>query len=204
MNDGIGSAARPLILASQSPRRREILEKLGMTFTVCPAESEVGIDSALPLCEAVKAVARAKAEEVAATHPGRAVLGADTVVAIGETVLGKPRDEADAKAMLRALSGRDHRVVTAVWVVDEAGVGRGFASDNRVTFAPLSDEEIAAYVATGEPMDKAGAYGIQGIGGRFITGIHGDFYAVMGLPCGELWQFLKQWDEKSKKSDENL
>lgn len=192
MNDVIGSAARPLILASQSPRRREILEKLGVTFTVCPAKSEVAIDSSLPLCEAVKAVARAKAEEVAAEHPGKAVLGADTVVAIGETVLGKPRDEADAKRMLRALSGNEHRVVTAVWLMDESGAGRGFASDNRVTFAPLSDEDIDEYVATGEPMDKAGAYGIQGIGGRYITRIHGDFYAVMGLPCGELWQFLHQ------------
>ena len=192
MNEKIGSAARPLILASQSPRRKEILEKLGVTFTVCPAKSEVAIDGRLPLCEAVKAVARAKAEEVAAENPGKAVLGADTVVAIGETVLGKPRDEADAKAMLRALSGREHRVVTAVWVVDETGRGQGFASDNRVTFLPLSEEDIDEYVATGEPMDKAGAYGIQGIGGRYIAGICGDFYAVMGLPCGELRQFLHQ------------
>ena len=192
MNESLGSAARPLILASQSPRRREILEKLGVTFSVCPAKSEVAIDSALPLCEAVKAVARAKAEEVAAENPGCAVLGADTVVALGETVLGKPRDEAEAKAMLKLLSGNDHRVVTAVWVVDETGAGHGFASDNRVTFAPLSDEDIDGYVKTGEPMDKAGAYGIQGIGGRFITTISGDFYAIMGLPCGELRLFLRE------------
>ena len=191
MNEMLGSAARPLILASQSPRRKEILEKLGVAFTVCPATSEVGIDPTVSLCEAVTAVARAKAEEVAASHPAKAVLGADTVVALGETVLGKPRDEAEAKAMLRALSGREHRVVTAVWVVDETGRGQGFASDNRVTFAPLSEEEIAQYVATGEPLDKAGAYGIQGIGGRFITRLCGDFYAVMGLPCGELRLFLR-------------
>lgn len=192
MNESLGSAARPLILASQSPRRREILEKLGLTFSVCPAKSEVAIDASLPLCEAVKAVARAKAEEVAAANPGCAVLGADTVVALGETVLGKPRDEAEAKEMLKLLSGNDHRVVTAVWVVDETGAGRGFASDNRVTFAPLSDEDIDGYVKTGEPMDKAGAYGIQGIGGRFITKISGDFYAIMGLPCGELRLFLRE------------
>ncbi len=192
MNEKIGSAARPLILASQSPRRREILEKMGVTFTVCPAKSEVAIDSRLPLCEAVKAVARAKAEEIAAENPGKAVLGADTVVAIEETVLGKPQDETEAKKMLRALSGREHRVVTAVWVVDETGRGQGFASDNRVTFAPLSDEDIDEYVATGEPLDKAGAYGIQGVGGRYILGMCGDFYAVMGLPCGELRQFLQE------------
>ena len=192
MNEKIGSAARPLILASQSPRRKEILEKLGLTFSVCPAKSEVAIDGSLPLCEAVKAVARAKAEEIAAENPGKAVLGADTVVAIGETVLGKPRDEADAEAMLRALSGREHRVVTAVWVVDETGRGHGFASDNRVTFAPLSDKDIDEYVATGEPMDKAGAYGIQGIGGQYITEISGDFYAIMGLPCGKLRLFLRE------------
>lgn len=197
MNDRLGSAARPLILASQSPRRREILEKLGVTFTVCPAKSEVAIDPNLPLCDAVTAVARAKAEEIAAANPGCAVLGADTVVAIGETVLGKPKDETDAKRMLRALSGNEHRVVTAVWLVEESGEGRGFASDNRVTFATLSDEEIDAYVATGEPMDKAGAYGIQGFGGRYITRLCGDFYAVMGLPCGELWQFLKKSCENS-------
>lgn len=192
MNDTIGSVARPLILASQSPRRREILEKLGVTFTVCPAQNEVEINKMLPLCEAVKAVARAKAEEIAAENPGRAVIGADTVVALGETVLGKPCDEADAKRMLSALSGREHRVVTAVWAVDEAGVGHGFASDNRVTFAPLSEAEIDDYVKTGEPMDKAGAYGIQGIGGRFITKISGDFYAIMGLPMGELRCFLRE------------
>ena len=192
MSEKIGSEARPLILASQSPRRREILEKLGVCFSVCPAENEAEIDTSIPLCDAVKAVARAKAEEIAAAHPGRAVLGADTVVALGETVLGKPKDEADAKRMLRALSGNEHRVVTAVWLCDETGAGRGFASDNRVTFAPLSEEDIDEYVATGEPLDKAGAYGIQGIGGRYITGLCGDFYAVMGLPAGELWRFLRE------------
>ncbi len=192
MSEIIGSENRPLILASQSPRRKEILEKLGVTFTVIPAQSEAKIDPNLPLCEAIKAVARAKAEEIYAKNPGCAVLGADTVVAIGETVLGKPHDEEEAKRMLCALSGKEHRVVTAVWVVDESGNGRGFASDNRVTFAPLSKADIDEYVATGEPMDKAGAYGIQGLGGRYITRLYGDFYAVMGLPAGELWQFLRQ------------
>ncbi len=192
MNESIGSRSRPLILASGSPRRREILEKLGVAFSVCPAKTEAGIDGALPLCEAVTAVARAKAEEVAAEHPGRAVLGADTVVALGETVLGKPRDAEDAARMLALLSGKEHRVVTAVWVIDEAGHGQGFASDNRVTFAPLSEADIAEYVATGEPLDKAGAYGIQGVGGRYITRLCGDFYAVMGLPTGDLWRFLRE------------
>lgn len=181
---------KPIILASQSPRRREICAQLGIPFTVCPAQSEAPFDPTLSPQEAVKVIARSKAEEIAATHPGEVVLGSDTVVAIDGVILGKPKTEADAAAMLRSLSGRTHQVLTGVWVVDEDGNGDGFTSVASVKFADMSDADIAAYIATGEPMDKAGAYGVQGIGARYIEGIMGDFYTVMGLPAST-WRFLQ-------------
>lgn len=188
---------RPFILASASPRRREICEKLGLPFSVEPAAAEVPLDPALPLAEGVLKIARSKADAVFALHPTEAVLGADTVVAVdsdeGTTVLGKPTDPADAARMLCLLSGRTHRVLTAVWLCTP-GRCDGFVSENRVTFSPMSDEDIAAYVASGEPLDKAGAYGVQGLGARYVRKIEGDFFAVMGLPAADLWTFLNSFD----------
>lgn len=185
---------RPLILASGSPRRREILTLLDLPFEVFPAAGEPSVDSSLPLNEAVRRVARAKAEEVAARHPGRVVLGADTVVALGGQVMGKPADEAEARAMLRRLCGRTHEVLTGVWICHPGWTdgGAGFTDTARVEFFPADEEEIAWYAATGEPLDKAGAYGIQGRGLRFVKGIAGDFYTVMGLPGGRLLRFLRE------------
>ena len=184
---------RPIILASASPRRREICEKLGLTFSVEPAAAEVPLDPALPLADGVLAIARSKAESVFALHPTEPVLGADTVVAVdtddGVAVLGKPADPADAARMLRLLSGRTHRVLTAVWLCSPERCD-GFVSENRVTFAPLSDADVAEYVASGEPLDKAGSYGVQGLGARYVQRIEGDFFAVMGLPAADLWRFL--------------
>ncbi len=182
---------KDIILASASPRRREICELLGLTFTVLPAQTELSPDPALSVEDAIVQVARGKAEEIAALHPAQAVLGADTAVVLDGTVLGKPADRDDAKRMLRALSGRTHRVVTGVWLCD-GGQGDGFADVAEVTFLPLTDDEIDGYVATGEPLDKAGAYGIQGYGARFIEKLNGDFYTVMGLPSGRLYRFLKE------------
>ena len=183
------------ILASASPRRQELLTKLGIPFVVEPARQEPPVDSALPPEQAVLAVARAKAEEVACRHPDSVVLGADTAVILpeqgGEAALGKPRDAAQAAEMLRRLSGRSHRVLTAVWLCTAAG-GDGFCDAAAVSFYPMTEAEIAAYVATGEPMDKAGAYAIQGAGMRFIRGIEGDFYTVMGLPAARLWHFAAE------------
>lgn len=181
---------QPIILASASPRRREILKLLDLPFEVIPAEAESSIDPSLPLEEAVMLVARGKAEEIAASHPDRVVVGADTVVAIDGKVLGKPRDRQQAQEMLKTLQGREHEVFTGVWVCgpDE---GKGFTDRAKVEFYPLTDAEIDDYIATGEPMDKAGAYGIQGIGLRNIRAVHGDFYTVMGLPGARLWRFLK-------------
>ena len=183
----------PLILASASPRRREILTLLGLPFVAVPAENEPAVDPLLPLDQAVCAVARGKAAEVAARYPGRTVLGADTVVSVDGLTLGKPRDEDDARRMLRLLQGRAHTVYTGVWLFgpEFPAEGCGFADRARVTFFPLSPREIDEYIATGEPMDKAGAYGIQGTGMRHIRGIEGDFYTVMGLPGGRLWRFLQ-------------
>lgn len=180
-----------LILASASPRRREICDRLGLSFDVAPAAGEDPLDLSLPLARAVTVVARAKAQEVAARYPGRLVLGADTVVAAPDgAVLGKPRDEADARRMLSLLAGRRHRVLTGVWLCGP-GAGDGFADEAAVDFMPMTPEEIRDYVNTGEPLDKAGAYAIQGAGMRYVRGIRGDFYTVMGLPGARLWAFLR-------------
>ncbi len=180
-----------MILASASPRRREILDLMGFTYTVEPAKTELPPDPTLPIEDAVLRVARGKAEEIARNHPNELVLGADTVVAFDGVILGKPKDAEDAKAMLRRLSGREHRVVTAVWLCDGEH-SEGFADSAAVAFLPMSEDEIDAYVASGEPMGKAGAYAIQGRGMRHIRGIHGDFYTVMGLPSGRLYEVLKR------------
>lgn len=149
-------------------------------------------DPALSPQEAVLRVARAKAEAVACDHPDRIVIGADTTVWLGNEPLGKPTDEREAAAMLRKLSGNTHQVVTAVWVCSPLKCG-GFHDTADVTFYPMSEEDIAAYIATGEPMDKAGSYGIQGKGMVYIEALHGDFYTVMGLSGAKLKRFLKEF-----------
>lgn len=136
-------------------------------------------------------LARRKAKAVAALHPRDTVIGADTVVALGGVIYGKPTDEADAARMLQILAGTEHTVYTGVAVVFPAGE-RVFSKGTAVRFRPLSGEEIAAYVATGEPMDKAGAYGIQGRGALLVEGIRGDFYNVMGLPVCRLSEILNE------------
>ncbi len=184
-----------IVLASASPRRKEICALLGIDTVICPAAAELPFSPSLSVEENALAVARAKAQEIAAVK-GTAipVLGADTSVILdsdeGAVVLGKPTDEADARRMLRLLQGRAHRVLTGVWV---CGADRedGFVSEAAVRFAPMTDEEIDAYIATGESMDKAGAYAVQGRCLRHIDGIDGDFYTVMGLPSASLWRFLQ-------------
>jgi septum formation protein len=132
----------------------------------------------------VEELALRKAAAVAKNRPGDVVIGADTVVVLDDEILGKPRDENEARAMLAKLAGRWHTVYTGVAVL-RGGEKTVFSQNAKVQFAPMSDDQIAAYVATGEPMDKAGSYGIQGKGALFVRGIEGDFYTVMGLPvCG--------------------
>ena len=190
---------KPLILASSSPRRREILTLAGIPFEVFPAEEETAPDGLTP-DDRVMALARSKAAWVAARHPGRTVLGSDTMVAVDDDVLGKPRSATEAVEMLMSLQGREHRVLTGVWVirVDESGdvvKQGGFTDVARVKFFSFDRAEAERYVATGEPMDKAGAYAIQGKGMRFVEYIHGDYYTVMGLPGGRLVRFLRDFDQ---------
>jgi len=179
-----------IILASKSPRRIELLTAAGFAFSVIPATGEEVIpDNASPR-EAVRALALQKAREVAAAHVSDIVIGADTVVAIDGRILGKPRDKADAGAMLRTLSGRVHEVYTGVAVIaDKAALA--FSERTEVEFYRLSEREINSYIDTGEPFDKAGAYGIQGKGMTLVRRISGDFYNVMGLPVGRLTRVLR-------------
>lgn len=181
-------AGRRVILASGSPRRRELLAHIVPVFDVIPS----GIDevaSGSP-AQQVKKLAADKAADIARQYPNAVVIGADTLVAVGSRMLGKPKDEADAAAMLRILSGRTHKVYTGVCVIS-GGKTYTAIEMTRVTFSRMSEDEMQGYIAGGEPMDKAGAYGIQGEGGKFIRGIRGCYFNVMGLPLNRLYTILK-------------
>ena len=183
-----------IILASGSPRRRELMEMLCPDrLRILPAVGEEYADPALPPDELVKVLSRHKAEEVAARYaaPEDVVIGADTVVVLDGRVLGKPRDAADAGAMLRALSGRTHTVFTGVTVRRGAEILR-HAERTEVRFRELTDDEIDRYIATGEPLDKAGAYGAQGYASLFVEHLDGDFFNVMGLPLCALGKLLNE------------
>lgn len=187
-----------MILASQSPRRIELMREAGFDIDAWPADIDESAQAGESPFHLVERLARAKAAAVAAKAPaGEVVLAADTIVSIDGELLGKPRSEEDARVMLRRLSGRTHQVATGVCLM-RAGTGAdgasSFVSVTDVSFYPLTDEQIARYVATGEPMDKAGAYGIQGVGGRMLVRkINGDFYNVVGLPIAEVVRRLHAW-----------
>lgn len=179
-----------LILASSSQRRREIMELMGYEYDVMPSKA----DENIPLCETgeyVRQLAKKKAEWVFAEHRSCCVIGSDTVVELDGSIIGKPRDEADAARILRALSGREHTVYTGT-AVFAPGFSETDVDITRVTFAELTDAEIAAYIATGEPMDKAGAYGIQGPAAPFISRIDGCYFTVMGLAAPKLYDMLRR------------
>ena len=183
-----------IVLASGSPRRRELMHQMGIDdFEILPARGEENAPEGLTPAQLVEQLALQKAREVAALRPDCAVIGADTVVALGDEVLGKPESEARAKEMLRALSGRHHQVYTGVAVL-AGGEKYTHVECTEVEFRALADEEIDAYVATGEPMDKAGAYGIQGRACTLIRGIRGDYYNVVGLPVCALHEMLAELD----------
>ena len=178
-----------VILASQSPRRRELLTLVGIPHEVRPADiDESALPGELPEPHATR-LARAKAATLARQHTDALVIAADTIVVIDGEILGKPRDRADASAMLGRLSGREHTVFTALAIARGAEV-RSSVERVEVTFRALSPAEIEAYVATGEPMDKAGAYGIQGYGATVVERVDGDYFAVMGLPLVRLVRLL--------------
>ena len=179
-----------LILASASPRRKELLSLFGIPFVIRAADIDEAMDPAKAPFDEVARVSRLKA--LATEHSDHdVVIAADTIVVCGGEVLGKPRDEEDARRMLRLLSGRDHQVMTGVTVL-YGGDAVTFTEVTDLHFRHLSDREIDRYVATGEPMDKAGSYGIQGGAALFCTGMKGDYYNVMGLPVCALGEVLKQ------------
>ena len=181
-----------IILASQSPRRRELLERMGISeFEVIPAKAEESalLTRTLTPDQLVEELSRRKCAEVAAAHPEALVIAADTMVAINNRVLGKPRTEEDAARMLAALSGRLHVVYTGV-TVSQGGKTLTQHEMTSVRFRTLTQADIIRYIATGEPMDKAGAYGIQGYGSVLVEGISGDYYNVMGLPVCRLARLL--------------
>ena len=181
-----------ILLASGSPRRRQLLEQIGLSFTVRSSDVDESVAPGLSPAEVVEALARRKGEAVAASAaPEELVIAADTVVALDGAVLGKPAGEADAERMLTALAGRTHFVYTGLTVL-RGEIVRTVSEETAVTFRPLTAEEIAAYVRTGEPMDKAGAYGIQGYGALLVEGIRGDYYNVMGLPVCRLGLLLRE------------
>ena len=179
-----------IILASASPRRRALLEAVGLEFEVCVSDVEEVVLPHWGADQAARELARQKAEAVAAQHPEHCVIGADTVVVIDGHILEKPVDVADAAHMLRMLSGREHRVITGVCLA-RGDRRRVFSQETAVRFYPLRDEEIARYVATGEPMDKAGAYGIQAFGALLVEGITGDYFNVVGLPVARVVRELE-------------
>jgi septum formation protein len=186
-----------LILASASPRRAEILRNAGLLFEI----RKTGVDESRladePPGDYVRRLAVAKALSAAAEYrelDGEAlVLGADTVVVVDADILGKPASQDDARTMLRRLSGRVHEVHTGVALLRIPGTERRVVEEiTRVHFASLTEQEIEGYIATGEPFDKAGAYAVQGIGGRYVTRIEGCYFNVMGLPLAKLWPFLRE------------
>jgi len=181
-----------LVLVSTSPRRHSLLREAGIPFeAVAPRDVAEDFPPGEPPRETVTRHARAKARSVAAAHPGRLLLGADTVVVLEGVVFGKPDDEDEARAMLAFLQGRTHTVFTGLAVVDAAS-GRELADAEAtdVTMRPLTQEEINAYVDTGEPLDKAGAYAIQGRGAFLVERVDGDYFNVVGLPLYRLSKML--------------
>ena len=170
-----------IVLASASPRRRELLSLITEHFTVCPADADETLRDA-PLGEEVTRLSRLKAEAVQAQHPNAVCIGSDTMVT---------KDADEAASMLRRLRGRTHEALTGLAVLTPDGGAHTLHTCTRVTFRDFAEDELAAYLATGEPLDKAGAYGIQGHGALLIKGIEGDYYSVMGLPVAPLYTILR-------------
>ena len=183
-----------IILASQSPRRKEILSLLGVPFKILVSEADESFDDCMPPYFIAESISLKKAAAVAKNVTEDAlVIGADTIVVSDGKILGKPTDEEDAFCMLSRLSGKWHEVISGVTVLHtKSAESKSFYVKTKVRFADLSDKEIRDYIATKEPADKAGAYGIQGIGAKFIEEIEGDYFNVVGLPLSKLYQVLKK------------
>lgn len=184
---------KPLILASQSPRRKELLDLLQLPYSIIVSEVEEKLNRNFSPEENVQWLAKQKAKAVADLHPHAIVIGADTMVCLDGECLGKPQDQEEAASMLRRLSGRSHSVITAV-SIQAKNHSETFYDKTEVAFWSLSEEEIWTYIETKEPMDKAGAYGIQGRGALFVKKIDGDYYSVMGLPISKTMRALRHFD----------
>lgn len=180
-----------LILASSSPRRREILKFLRTSFEIMSSNVDESVDCNLPPEDIVMILAKRKAQTIAEKHRDAFVIGADTIVVYQNCVLGKPADRDDAKQMLSSLSGKKHSVYTGVCIL-HGNDKEIFYEKTDVTFWDLSEEEIDRYIRTGEPFDKAGSYGIQGYGATLVKSINGDYFSVVGLPVAKIYQILKK------------
>ena len=181
-----------VILASQSPRRKELLSLLNIEYTAIPADIEETINPNNDLVKEIEKLSYQKAFHVFKEHKDAIVIGSDTIVKMNNEILGKPKNYDEAKKMLQTLSNNTHEVVTGVTILKGDKV-ETFSSVAKVSFYPLTDEEIDEYIKTNEPMDKAGAYAIQGIGAKFIKTIDGDFYTIMGLPVAELYHRIQKY-----------
>ena len=183
---------RRIILASASPRRKEILSKLGVPFEiqVSTCDENIGVEDPSDM---VEQLSKLKADDVAKRNPDALVIGADTVVSYGNSILGKPKDREDAIGMIKMISGHEHHVYTGVTIVIPGEDTVSFVESTCVKVAEMSDVEIERYVDSGEPMDKAGAYAIQGLFAPYITGIEGDYYNVVGLPIASVYSILKRY-----------
>lgn len=186
------SEKREIILASASPRRKELLEQIGLEFKAEESGFKENVPEKLDFCEMAKQIAMGKAFNIAPKHPNCVIIGADTFGVIDDQIIGKPHTAEEARKMLRSLSGRSHRVISGIAVVDTAKRTVDTQSvETTVYFKELSDSEIENYVATGEPLDKAGAYAIQGLGALLVEKIEGDYYNVVGLPLFALSESLR-------------
>lgn len=190
LDDALERRFGRVILASQSPRRRELMGMLCANFSVLPADVDETVPDGVPILRAAEYTAKKKAAAAAAISGPGLVIGCDTVVIADGRLFGKPTDAQDAYLMLKALSGKTHQVVSGVALCFDGGTA-AFQQTTSVTFYPLAEEEISAYIESGEPFDKAGAYGIQGLGGLLVERIDGDYYNVVGLPVARLRRELK-------------
>lgn len=190
---------RPVILASRSPRRSNLLKQIGLDFTVQPADvNEAKFGSTEKSPEELAVLLASKKAEVIAKEQfsSSIIIGADTIVCIGETILGKPSNRGEAKSTLRHLSSRSHEVITGVAIMKAPELQEiTFSETTEVHFRELSDQEMDAYINTGEPMDKAGAYGIQGFGALLVDYIHGDYNNVVGFPLAAFYRYFRQFVE---------
>lgn len=183
---------KPIILASQSPRRKELMESVGLEFSVIVSDSQETFNMEIDIRDAIQEVASAKAFAVAKDHPESIVIGCDTIVYQDGKILGKPKDKDEAFSMLKSYSNTSHQVISGVAIIANGHV-ESFASVSEVYFYELSDQEIEDYIEAEAPYDKAGAYGIQEKAKAFVKSIDGDYFTIMGLPIGEVYQRLKKY-----------